>query len=49
MAKGGDKRRLEENRKHLQKLQLLIAVANVSNVEISTPGAAWDCHRDVAF
>lgn len=30
MAKGGDKKRLEENRAHIRKLQILIAVANVS-------------------
>ena len=30
MAKGGDKRRLEQNAAHLRKLQLLIAGANVS-------------------
>jgi hypothetical protein len=31
MAKGGDKRRLEANAKHLQKLQIAIAAANVSS------------------
>ncbi|KAI3429460.1 hypothetical protein D9Q98_005552 [Chlorella vulgaris] len=30
MAKGGDKRRLEANAKHLQKLQIAIAAANVA-------------------
>ena len=30
MAKGGDKKRLEQNAAHLRKLQLLIAGANVS-------------------
>ena len=29
MAKGGDKRRLEQNAAHLRKLRLLIAAANV--------------------
>ena len=31
MAKAGDKKRLEENKAHLQRLKILIAVANVSN------------------
>ncbi|EFN59661.1 hypothetical protein CHLNCDRAFT_49457 [Chlorella variabilis] len=30
MAKGGDKRRLEENRRHLNKLRALVAGANVA-------------------
>jgi hypothetical protein len=29
MAKGGDKRRVQENSAHVQKLKILIAVANV--------------------
>lgn len=41
MAKGGDKRRLEENRRHLNKLRALVAGANVSRRPGLGDGSCW--------